>query len=251
MKRISIVWWGLLATLASEYLSSGKASKQSDMFSFGVVALEIACGRRTYQGGDLQVPLASWVWQLFQVGNILDAADSRLHTSFDVNQMECLMMKITRSDPLYSLSLSMVPLEEQEARDQKPWAAEKGVIRSLGQQRRAFADQISFNITRFDEGTGNINYKGDAKQIDGVIDLNRVDASYRVGVGNILDAADSQLNASFDVNQMECLMMVGLWCTHPIDKARPSAGEVIQALKFGAPVPKLPERMNDQMFQFS
>ncbi|KAI3409072.1 RRM domain-containing protein [Psidium guajava] len=83
---------GTYGYLAPEYLSDGKATKESDMFSFGVVALEIACGRRTYQGGEYYVPLHKWVWQLYHAGNMLEAADETLGSSFDRKEMECLMM---------------------------------------------------------------------------------------------------------------------------------------------------------------
>ncbi|KAL3732250.1 hypothetical protein ACJRO7_028995 [Eucalyptus globulus] len=83
---------GTYGYLAPEYLSEGKATKESDMFSFGVVALEIACGRRTYQEGEFHVPLRKWVWQLYLAGNILEAADETLGSSFDRKEMECLMM---------------------------------------------------------------------------------------------------------------------------------------------------------------
>ncbi|XP_009363448.3 LOW QUALITY PROTEIN: L-type lectin-domain containing receptor kinase IX.1-like [Pyrus x bretschneideri] len=83
---------GTYGYMAPEYASGGRASKESDMFSFGVVALEIACGRRTYQDGELHVPLVRWVWQLYLAGNLLYAADERLDKKFDEKEMECLLM---------------------------------------------------------------------------------------------------------------------------------------------------------------
>ncbi|KAK3427332.1 hypothetical protein EUGRSUZ_F03577 [Eucalyptus grandis] len=83
---------GTYGYLAPEYLSEGKVTKESDMFSFGVVALEIACGRRTYQEGEFHIPLRKWVWQLYLAGNMLEAADESLGSSFDRKEMECLMM---------------------------------------------------------------------------------------------------------------------------------------------------------------
>lgn len=83
---------GTYGYLAPEYLSEGKVTKESDMFSFGVVALEIACGRRTYQEGEFHIPLRKWVWQLYLAGNMLEAADETLGSSFDRKEMECLMM---------------------------------------------------------------------------------------------------------------------------------------------------------------
>ncbi|GJZ34328.1 L-type lectin-domain containing receptor kinase IX.1-like protein, partial [Tanacetum coccineum] len=32
--------------MSTEYVTTEKASKESDIYSFGVVALEIACGRK-------------------------------------------------------------------------------------------------------------------------------------------------------------------------------------------------------------
>ncbi|QCD99200.1 hypothetical protein DEO72_LG7g481 [Vigna unguiculata] len=62
------------------------------MYSFGVLALEIACGRRTYQDGeDNHVPLRKWVWKHYVDGNILNAADKELKSDFDVNEMKCLV----------------------------------------------------------------------------------------------------------------------------------------------------------------
>ncbi|KAF8022101.1 hypothetical protein BT93_G2293 [Corymbia citriodora subsp. variegata] len=83
---------GTYGYLAPEYLSEGKVTKESDMFSFGVVALEIACGRRTHHEGEFHVPLRKWVWQLYLAGNMLEAADETLGLSFDRKETECLMM---------------------------------------------------------------------------------------------------------------------------------------------------------------
>ncbi|CAN6582834.1 unnamed protein product [Malus baccata var. baccata] len=79
--------------IAPEYANEGRASKESDMFSFGVVALEIACGRKPYlQGESFQGPLYEWVWQLYVAGNLLGAADEALRMDFDQYEMERLLM---------------------------------------------------------------------------------------------------------------------------------------------------------------
>ncbi|KAL1296346.1 L-type lectin-domain containing receptor kinase IX.1-like [Arachis hypogaea] len=83
---------GTYGYLAPEYLNGGRASKESDMYSFGIVALEIACGRKTYQDGEYHIPLVKWVWQLHVEGNILNAADEGLNKNFDELQMTCLLI---------------------------------------------------------------------------------------------------------------------------------------------------------------
>ena len=85
---------GTYGYLAPEYVNEGKASKASDVFSFGVVALEIACGRRTYQDGEFHVSLVRWIWQLYLEGDILKAVDERLSLtmSFNRDEMERLLI---------------------------------------------------------------------------------------------------------------------------------------------------------------
>ncbi|KAJ7966290.1 putative Kinase [Quillaja saponaria] len=79
---------GTYGYLAPEYLHHGRASKESDIFSFGVVALEIACGRRTYLDNEgYHVPLVRWIWELYEAGDILNAADERLNMNFDEMEM--------------------------------------------------------------------------------------------------------------------------------------------------------------------
>lgn len=78
--------------MAPEYANEGKASKASDVFSFGVVALEIACGRRTYQDGEFHVSLVRWIWQLYLAGDILNAADERLGMNFNRDEMKRLLI---------------------------------------------------------------------------------------------------------------------------------------------------------------
>jgi len=86
---------GLVGTygyLAPEYINHGRASKESDIYSFGVVALEIACGRRTYQNGEFHVPLVNWVWQKYVEGNVLDVVDERLNKEYDVDEITSLIV---------------------------------------------------------------------------------------------------------------------------------------------------------------
>ncbi|KAJ4715239.1 putative Kinase [Melia azedarach] len=85
---------GTLGYMAPEYISTGRASKESDVFSFGVVALEIATGRRStdYIKENPEIGLVEWVWDLYGKGKLTYGADERLNMGFDEQQMECLMI---------------------------------------------------------------------------------------------------------------------------------------------------------------
>ncbi|KAI4378639.1 hypothetical protein MLD38_016092 [Melastoma candidum] len=78
--------------LAPEYIRERSVSKQSDIFSFGVVALEIASGRKIYSDGENTVPLVKWVWQLYDLGRVTEAADKQLRMGFDNDEMERLLV---------------------------------------------------------------------------------------------------------------------------------------------------------------
>ncbi|XP_068469873.1 L-type lectin-domain containing receptor kinase IX.1-like [Phaseolus vulgaris] len=85
---------GTMGYLAPEYISTGKARKESDMFSFGVVLLEVASGRKAIEQEEkeCQVSLVEWVREHYRFRNLLAAADPNLNGEFDVQQMECLLV---------------------------------------------------------------------------------------------------------------------------------------------------------------
>ncbi|KAM3694756.1 hypothetical protein ACJW31_07G079700 [Castanea mollissima] len=85
---------GTMGYMALEYVISGRASKETDVYSFRIVALEIACGRKQaepYAKQD-EIIMLEWVWELYGARNLLKAADPRLGGDFDELQMERLMV---------------------------------------------------------------------------------------------------------------------------------------------------------------
>ncbi|OEL36835.1 L-type lectin-domain containing receptor kinase IX.1 [Dichanthelium oligosanthes] len=63
------------------------------------------------------------------------------------------------------------------------------------------------------------------------------------GRGMVLHAADPRLNGEFDAKEMECVLVVGLWCTQQDWSMRPSIRQAVSALRFEAPLPSLPARL--------
>ncbi|KAL1534418.1 non-specific serine/threonine protein kinase [Salvia divinorum] len=82
---------GTMGYMAPECVMTGRASKESDVYSFGIVALEISTGRRPIWG---LVRTVEWVWELYGTGRPLEAADVSLEGCgrYDEREMERLMV---------------------------------------------------------------------------------------------------------------------------------------------------------------
>ncbi|CAH2042933.1 unnamed protein product [Thlaspi arvense] len=63
------------------------------------------------------------------------------------------------------------------------------------------------------------------------------------GRRKLLEAVDPRLCEQFEEQEMERLMVGGLWCAHPDHHLRPSIKQAIQVLNFEAPLPNLPAKM--------
>ncbi|KAJ0801339.1 putative protein kinase RLK-Pelle-L-LEC family [Helianthus annuus] len=85
---------GTLGYMAPECVTTGKTSKESDVFSFGVVALEIICGRKSInrKAQENQIWLPEWVWELYGTQTLLEAVDPRLRLEFNEDEVKRLMI---------------------------------------------------------------------------------------------------------------------------------------------------------------
>ncbi|MCO5580563.1 hypothetical protein L7F22_034431 [Adiantum nelumboides] len=63
--------------VAPEVVYTGKATEKADVYSFGALALEVACGRRMLDGSlqPQEMRLMDWVWLLQQSGKLMEALD--------------------------------------------------------------------------------------------------------------------------------------------------------------------------------
>lgn len=67
---------GTVGYMAPEMLQTGRASVQTDVFGFGVLVLEVVCGRRPIEEGKMG--LVDWVLGLLKGGKLVSALDERL-----------------------------------------------------------------------------------------------------------------------------------------------------------------------------
>ncbi|CAN6581281.1 unnamed protein product [Malus baccata var. baccata] len=75
---------GTLGYLAPEMPRTGKASTSSDVYAFGVLLLEVACGRRPIEPKATAeaLVLVDWVWEMYGEGKLLEVVDERLQGEF-------------------------------------------------------------------------------------------------------------------------------------------------------------------------
>ncbi|CAN8257441.1 unnamed protein product [Cochlearia groenlandica] len=72
---------GTIGYMAPELTRNGKSSSASDVFAFGVLLLEIVCGRKPTDSGSFFI--VDWVRELHANGEILNGVDPRLGCDFD------------------------------------------------------------------------------------------------------------------------------------------------------------------------
>ncbi|KAK1303941.1 putative L-type lectin-domain containing receptor kinase S.5 [Acorus calamus] len=64
--------------IAPECYINGQASRESDVFAFGVFAMEVVCGRVTYDQHEECPYIVDWLWHHHSSGLITSAVDRRL-----------------------------------------------------------------------------------------------------------------------------------------------------------------------------
>ncbi|OAY73879.1 L-type lectin-domain containing receptor kinase VI.2 [Ananas comosus] len=79
--------------MSPELSRTGKPTTSSDVFAFGALLLEVACGRRPIEpdAPPMQLNLVDWVRECWARGQLLGAADPRLAKFYDGEEMELVL----------------------------------------------------------------------------------------------------------------------------------------------------------------
>ncbi|XP_051114452.1 probable L-type lectin-domain containing receptor kinase S.5 [Andrographis paniculata] len=83
---------GTMGYIAPECFLTGKATRQSDVYAFGAVLLEVVCGQRPGTKIAGFQFLVDWVWLLHREGRLLEAVDQRLGNDYIAEEAERLLL---------------------------------------------------------------------------------------------------------------------------------------------------------------
>ncbi|KAK1418264.1 hypothetical protein QVD17_27407 [Tagetes erecta] len=73
---------------------ASKATKESDVFNFGVVALELASGKKLIDNktGEKQTRFIEWIWELYRIDALIEAVDPNLSSDFEEEEIRSLII---------------------------------------------------------------------------------------------------------------------------------------------------------------
>ncbi|KAI3670079.1 hypothetical protein L6452_41696 [Arctium lappa] len=104
---------GTLGYMAPEYIVRGQLTEKADVFSFGVVVLEIACGKRNNAFIEDAGSLLQTVWKLYKEGVVSEAIDPLLDGNFQEQEaLEVLQIGLLCTQASATLRPSMTEVIE-------------------------------------------------------------------------------------------------------------------------------------------
>ncbi|WOL06021.1 hypothetical protein Cni_G14753 [Canna indica] len=142
---------GTFGYMALEYISSGLFSLKSDIFSFGVMVLEILCGKRNrvFDQGGVSLNLIGHAYKLWKEGRYLEILDDALQCSYPIAEiLRCIRMGLLcvqeNSDdrPTMIEVMMMLASEDQLLTPLKP-----PIIESASGEVDLPSNETSFNFT--------------------------------------------------------------------------------------------------------
>ncbi|XP_031249199.1 probable LRR receptor-like serine/threonine-protein kinase At1g56140 [Pistacia vera] len=103
---------GTIGYLAPEYAMRGHLTEKADVFSFGVVALEIISGRANSDTSldREKIYLLEWAWNLHEVNQSLELIDSKLSEYNEIEALRVIKVALlcTQASPMLRPTMSRV-----------------------------------------------------------------------------------------------------------------------------------------------
>ncbi|KAL2547144.1 Cysteine-rich receptor-like protein kinase 3 [Forsythia ovata] len=84
--HISTAVAGTLGYMAPEYVVRGKLTEKADVYSFGVLVIEVVCGTKIYAFSQNSHSILQKVWNLYGAGKLSEAVDPSLENKFQEDE---------------------------------------------------------------------------------------------------------------------------------------------------------------------
>ncbi|XP_023638833.1 L-type lectin-domain containing receptor kinase V.7 isoform X2 [Capsella rubella] len=84
---------GTFGYIAPEFLRTGRATTSTDVYAFGMVMLEVVCGRRLIErrAAENEEVLVDWILELWEKGRIFDAAEESIRQDQNRGDIELVL----------------------------------------------------------------------------------------------------------------------------------------------------------------
>ncbi|XP_019158851.1 PREDICTED: receptor-like serine/threonine-protein kinase SD1-6 [Ipomoea nil] len=151
---------GTYGYMSPEYALSGLFSTKSDVFSFGVIILEIICGKKNtalYQHGEVS-NLLGYAWKLWNEGNAMDLLDDSVECCKECEVLKCINVGLlcVEEDPNRRPSMPTVflmltdesmnlPKPNQPAFVTRNWICN---VSSTAESEKPCSNQLTFSIQK-------------------------------------------------------------------------------------------------------
>ncbi|XP_059633698.1 cysteine-rich receptor-like protein kinase 3 [Cornus florida] len=89
--HISTAIAGTLGYMAPEYIVRGKLTEKADVYSFGVLLIEVVCGKRTNSFSQNSFSILEMVWNLYGTGRLCEAVDPSLDGKYQAEAASTLL----------------------------------------------------------------------------------------------------------------------------------------------------------------
>ncbi|XWS43244.1 hypothetical protein CRYUN_Cryun16bG0086200 [Craigia yunnanensis] len=91
----TIVIAGTPGYMAPETFLISRATVETDVYSFGILVLEVVCGRKPgnqSERNNYNNSIVNWLWEYYRKGRITDAANSRMDENFVEKEVQCVLI---------------------------------------------------------------------------------------------------------------------------------------------------------------
>ncbi|CAL5349860.1 unnamed protein product [Camellia sinensis] len=89
--HISTAIAGTLGYMAPEYVTRGKLTEKADIYSFGVLVIEVVTGKRNNTFSENSYSILQMVWNLYGTGKLSEAIDPSLEGKFQEHEASRLL----------------------------------------------------------------------------------------------------------------------------------------------------------------